>query len=76
MAADGGFIANPDRVKAQFEGATIMGISNALYGEITFREGRPVQSNFSDYKVARMNVAPKEIRVHLVAVRGEAGRHR
>lgn len=66
VAADGGFIANPDRVKAQFEGATMMGISNALYGEITFREGRPVQSNFSDYKVARMNVAPKEIRVHLV----------
>lgn len=66
VAADGGFIANPDRVKAQFEGATMMGISNALYGEITFREGRPVQSNFTDYKVARMNVAPKEIRVHLV----------
>ena len=46
VAADGGLIANPDRVKAQFEGATIMGLSNALYGEITFREGRPVQSNF------------------------------
>ena len=50
VAADGGFIANPDRVKAQFEGATIMGISNALYGEVTFRAGpagpvelRPVQ---------------------------------
>ncbi len=66
VAADGGFIANPDRVKAQFEGATIMGISNALYGEVTFRAGRPVQSNFDQYKVARMNVAPQEIRVHLV----------
>ncbi len=66
VAADGGFIANPDRVKAQFEGATIMGIGNALYGEVTFREGRPVQSNFNQYRVARMNVAPQEIRVHLV----------
>lgn len=73
VAADGGFIANPDRVTAQFEGATMMGISNALYGEITFREGRPVQSNFSDYKVARMNVAPKEIRVHLVPSEAKPG---
>jgi isoquinoline 1-oxidoreductase beta subunit len=66
VAADGGFIANPDRVRAQFEGATMMGIGNALYGEVTFREGRAVQSNFSDYKVARMDVTPKEIRVHLL----------
>ncbi len=73
VAADGGFIANPDRVKAQFEGATMMGIGNALYGEITWREGRPIQSNFSDYKVARMNVAPKEIRVHLVASEAKPG---
>jgi isoquinoline 1-oxidoreductase beta subunit len=73
VAADGGFIANPERVRAQFEGATIMGIGNALYGEITFREGRPVQSNFNDYKVARMNVAPKEIRVHLVPSEAKPG---
>ena len=73
VAADGGFIANPDRVRAQFEGATIMGIGNALYGEMTWREGRPVQSNFSDYKVARMNVAPKEIRVHLVPSEAKPG---
>lgn len=73
VAADGGFIANPDRVRAQFEGATMMGISNALYGEITFQEGRPVQSNFRDYKVARMDVAPKEIRVHLVPSEAKPG---
>jgi isoquinoline 1-oxidoreductase beta subunit len=67
VAADGGFIANPDRVTAQFEGATIMGLGNALYGEVTFRAGRPVQSNFGDYRVVRMNVAPRDIRVHLVS---------
>jgi len=73
VAADGGFIANPDRVKAQFEGATIMGLSNALYGEITFREGRPVQSNFNAYQVTRMNVAPRDIRVHLVPSEAKPG---
>ena len=73
VAADGGLIANPDRVKAQFEGATIMGLSNALYGEITFREGRPVQSNFNAYRVTRMNVAPRDIRVHLVASEAKPG---
>lgn len=73
VVADGGFIANPDRVKAQFEGATIMGISNALYGEVTFREGRPVQSNFSDYKVARMEIAPRVIQVQLVSSEAKPG---
>ncbi len=73
VAADGGFIANPDRVNAQFEGATIMGLSNAMYGEVTFRAGRPVQSNFGDYRVVRMNVAPRDIRVHLVSSDAQPG---
>jgi isoquinoline 1-oxidoreductase beta subunit len=48
------------------EGATVMGLGNALYGEISFRGGRVVQSNFSDYRVMRMDAAPRVIRVHLV----------
>lgn len=67
VAADPGFITNPDRVRAQFEGATVMGLSNALYGEVSFKNGRAVQSNFTDYKVARMDAAPRDVRVHLVA---------
>ncbi len=62
---DAGFIANPDRARAQMEGATMMGLGNALYGEITFKDGRVVQSNYGDYRVARMDAAPRELHVHL-----------
>ena len=43
-----------------------MGLGNALLSEITFEAGRVEQSNFHDYQVARMNVAPRDIRVHLI----------
>ncbi|MGI9041035.1 MAG: molybdopterin cofactor-binding domain-containing protein [Gemmatimonadales bacterium] len=65
VAVDAGFIANPDRARAQMEGATMMGLGNALYGEITFKDGRVVQSNYGDYRVARMDAAPRELHVHL-----------
>ena len=42
-----------------------MGLTLALYGEITFKEGRVQQSNFNDYAVMRMSEAPREIRLHL-----------
>jgi isoquinoline 1-oxidoreductase beta subunit len=48
------------------EGAAVMALSSALYGEITFSEGRVQQSNFNDFRVARMNVAPRETHVHIV----------
>lgn len=66
VAIDAGIIVNPDRVRAQMEGATIMGIGNTLYGEITFKEGRPVQSNYTDYQVARIDDAPRELNVYIV----------
>ena len=66
VAIDAGTIVNPERVRAQMEGATIMGIGNTLYGEITFREGRPVQSNYTDYRVARIDAAPRELNVYIV----------
>jgi isoquinoline 1-oxidoreductase beta subunit len=66
IGIDAGFIVNPDRVRAQMEGGTIMGLGNALVGEITFANGRVEQSNFDGYKVLRMNAAPREIHVHLV----------
>jgi isoquinoline 1-oxidoreductase beta subunit len=67
IAADAGFVANPERTRAQFEGAVVMGVSNALLSEVTFAGGVPQQANFDAYKVARMDSAPREIRVHLVA---------
>jgi isoquinoline 1-oxidoreductase beta subunit len=66
VAVDAGFVAHPERARAQMEGATIMGLGNALYGEISFKDGRVVQSNYSDYRVMRLDAAPRVIRVHLV----------
>lgn len=65
-AVDAGRVINPDRVKAQFEGAAVFGASIALMNEITASGGVVQQSNFHDYQVARINEAPIETRVHLV----------
>jgi isoquinoline 1-oxidoreductase beta subunit len=48
------------------EGACIMGIGNALTGEITFRNGVAQQDNFHQYEVLRMAAAPAQIVVHLI----------
>ncbi|HYL73261.1 MAG TPA: molybdopterin cofactor-binding domain-containing protein [Bryobacteraceae bacterium] len=66
LAVDPGMIINPDRVKAQFEGAAVFGTSLALMGEITAADGKIIQSNFHNYPVARMNEAPRETHVHIV----------
>jgi len=66
IAADCGQAINPDRVKAQFEGAAVFGTSVALLGEITAADGRIKQGNFNDYRVARMNESPARTYVHLV----------
>jgi len=63
--ADCGLVINPDRVKAQMEGAMIFGMSIALMGKIDIKKGAVVQSNFHDYPVVRINQAPS-IFVHLV----------
>ncbi|WP_050420566.1 xanthine dehydrogenase family protein molybdopterin-binding subunit [Bradyrhizobium tropiciagri] len=65
IGLDCGLVVNPDRVRAQLEGAVIMGISNALYSNISIKQGRIEQSNFSDYLVARTDITP-ETHVHIV----------
>ena len=59
MAIDCGTIVNPDRVRAQLEGAAIMAIGNTLYSNVTFKEGRTEQSNYTDYLVARTDITPE-----------------
>ena len=56
---------NPDTIRAQMESGIVFGLSAALYGEITIKDGRVEQTNFGDYRVLRINEAP-QIDVHLV----------
>jgi isoquinoline 1-oxidoreductase beta subunit len=64
-AVDTGIAVNPDTVRAQLEGGLIFGLTAALYGEITIDKGRVQQSNFHDYRMLRIDQAPK-IEVHVI----------
>lgn len=64
-AIDCGRIVNPDTIKAQMESGIVFGLSAALHGEITFKNGRVDQSNFHDYPLLRMNEMPV-VEVHIV----------
>lgn len=64
-AVDCGIAINPDTIQAQVQSAVMFGITAALYGEITLKDGRVEQSNFDTYQLLRMNEAPK-VEVHLV----------
>ena len=64
-ALDCGTVVHPDLVTAQVEGAILFGLSAALYGEVNVEGGKVKQSNFHDYQVVRMPVAPV-IDVHLM----------
>lgn len=62
---DCGKVINPDTIAAQIQGGAVFGISAALYGEITFENGRVEQGNFDSYPAVRMDEAPR-ITVHIV----------
>jgi isoquinoline 1-oxidoreductase beta subunit len=64
-AVDCGTVVNPDTVRAQIESAIVFGITAALHGEITLKDGRVEQTNFDTYQMLRMNEAPA-IEVHIV----------
>jgi isoquinoline 1-oxidoreductase beta subunit len=65
-AIDCGFCVNPERVHSQVQGAAVMGLALAKYGEITFKNGRVQQSNFNDFQITRIDESPLEVRVHIV----------
>ena len=62
---DCGIVVNPDLVEAQMEGSVAFGLSAALKGEITIKNGGVEQSNFDDYEILTYNEMP-EIEVHII----------
>ncbi len=64
-AIDCGSVVNPDTIKAQVEGAVIFGLTAALKGPITVKNGQVEQSNFHDYPLLRLVETPK-IEVYIV----------
>ena len=65
-ALDCGIVVNPDAARNMAEGAIVDGVGNAMYGELTFREGSVEQQNFDRYRIIRHREAPKSIEVHFV----------
>jgi isoquinoline 1-oxidoreductase beta subunit len=64
-AVDCGMVVNPNTIEAQVQGGIIFGITAALYSEITIKDGRVEQNNFTDYRMLRIDQTPP-IDVHIV----------
>lgn len=62
---DCGIAINPDSVVAQIQGGTVFGLSAALFGNITFKDGQVEQANFDSYRVLRINEIP-QIETHRI----------
>jgi isoquinoline 1-oxidoreductase beta subunit len=58
-ATDCGFAVNPQQIAAQVEGSFVYGLTAALYGECTVKDGRIEQSNFDSYPMMKMDTMPK-----------------
>jgi isoquinoline 1-oxidoreductase subunit beta len=70
VALDTHYMVNPQTIAEQAEGGVIFGLSAALYGKITVKDGVPVQGNFDTYRMVRLAEAPR-IDVHLVPSGGK-----
>ena len=64
-AVDCGMVVNPDTIEAQVQGGTFFGLTAALYGAITLKNGRVEQGNFDTYRPLRIDEAPV-VETHLV----------
>ena len=65
-AVDCGIVVNPDAASNMAEGGIVDGIGNAMYGVLSFKDGKPEQSNFDSYRIIRNSEAPKHIEVYFV----------
>jgi isoquinoline 1-oxidoreductase beta subunit len=73
MAADAGTLVNPDSVRAQLEGGTVMGLGPALYEVMAIKAGEPQALNFAGYFPPRMSQVPESIEVELLATEHPPG---
>jgi isoquinoline 1-oxidoreductase beta subunit len=64
-AVDCGIGINPNTIEAQAQSAILYGLTAALYGEITLKDGRVEQSNFDSYRALRINEIPA-IDIHII----------
>jgi isoquinoline 1-oxidoreductase beta subunit len=69
-AVDCGHVVNPGIVEAQIQGGIIYGLSAALYGDLTIKDGAVQENNFDQYEMVRLADAPK-IEVYLVLTGGK-----
>lgn len=66
VAVDAGFIANPERVRSQMQGACVFGMTAAMYSGIVFENGEVQNSNFNDYEMTRSDNFPMAVHAHIV----------
>lgn len=71
-AVDCGPYVNPNTIEAQMQSGVVFGLTAALYGAITLKDGRVEQSNFHDYRMLRINEMP-EVEVHIVQSKEKQG---
>jgi len=65
-AVDCGIVVNPEAAINMIEGGTIDGIGHAMYSAMTFKDGKPDQNNFNNYRLIRHQESPAEIEVYFV----------
>ena len=66
VAIDCGFIANPERVRSQIQGACVFGMTAAVHSGISFVDGEVQESNFHDYEMVRASNFPEIVHTHFV----------
>ena len=64
-AVDCGIVVNPLGAQNQVVGGVIDGIGHSMYGELTFKDGKPQSDNFGSYQLIRINQTP-QVDVHFV----------
>jgi len=64
VAVDCGATVNPDRVRAQMQGAAVMGLGIATLGEMTFKEGRASRTTSTPTRSRGCRARPRDARAH------------